>query len=84
MLRAQNSGGASGKSEIVQVQSSRDATLYSEDAFDGGNRGNGGGETFMVGSLQGFTRRTLMDFNLEGQVPTGALVVNARMVMKRK
>ena len=82
MVRAQNSGGASGKSEIVQVHSSRDATLYSEDAFDGGNRGNGGGETFMVGSLQGFTRRTLMDFNLEGQVPTGALVVNARLVMK--
>ena len=79
---AQTSSGTSGESQIVQVTASRDATLYSEDAFDGVSRGNGAGETMMVGSLQGFVRRSLIDFNLEGQVPTGALVVNARLVMR--
>ncbi len=66
--------------QTVRIAPSKDASLYAEDQIDGQARGNGKGPSFIVGSVQvGVPRRTLIDFDLEGQVPPGAVVVSARL-----
>ena len=63
-----------------RVPAARDAVLFSEDAVDGAARANGKGDTLTVGNLQGgIYRRALIAFELEGFVPVGALVLDAKL-----
>lgn len=68
--------------QTVRVPVARDAVLYGEDILDGVDRANGAGESLVVGSVQsGIFRRTLISFDLDGYVPAGAVVTDAKLTL---
>lgn len=69
----------------VQVPVTRDAVIYAEDGFDTGqdiHRANGKGQSLIVGNIQaGVPRRTLIGFDLGSVVPSGSIIIDARLSM---
>ena len=64
--------------DVVMLGASRDTTLYSEDAA----RSNGAGDyTFSGSTRDGFVRRALMAFDVQGAIPPGSTIHSATLTL---
>lgn len=66
------------RAAIVTLGASQDGTIYSNHI----NRGSGGGNALIVGTNgRDAPRRALIEFDVAGQIPAGAVIQNVRLTM---
>ena len=76
-------GSVPGMADTVQLNPSKDNTLYEDNS--GGTTSNGQGQNFFVGPVgnigNGLARRGLIAFDIAGNIPAGATIENVTLTL---
>ena len=73
-------GGMSARADTVQLNPSKDNTLYED--YTGGTTSNGQGQHFFVGRIaQDLRRRGLIAFDIAGNIPAGATIESVTLTL---